>query len=263
VWDPGLSGFGMRTAGSALLMAMFVAGCARPVSHAPPPRIGPPSVRPARVQRLARWFDSNDPDRAAGSQQELVAASYLLAHLEQAGYLVNLDPVPVGNLLHSTNVIALPPSGAASTVVVVDFDTSASSPSDGPAIGTFLEVARALRVLHPHHSVEFAALGAEHIAVNGGEVGARSLVEVLKSQNLQPRIVRLGGVGEDQPDVEAAGPAADSIRSAAASLHVEVRTVGPAPTDVLTQAGFAESVIEGSLLAGPALFAHLARVTKE
>jgi hypothetical protein len=186
-----------------------------------------------------------------------VASSYLLARLEQAGYLVDLDPVPVGNLLHSTNVIALPPSGRAAIVVVVDYDTSASAPSDGAAIGTFLEVARALRVLHPHHSVEFAALGAQQVAVNGGQVGGRSLIELLKPQSPQPQIIRIGQVTEHPPGVSVAGAAAAAIRAAAARTGVALGAAGPPPNDVFTSAGFGESVVGGGLAVGSVLLAYL------
>jgi hypothetical protein len=210
------------------------------------------------VQQRAHWFDRNDPVRVAGSQQELVASSYLLARLEEAGYVVSLDPVPVGNLLHSTNVIGLPPSGEAATVVIVDYDTSSATPSGGVALGTFLEVARALRVVDPHHAVEFAALGAEHIAVNGGQVGARSLIELLRSQSPVPRIVRIGDLREGLPNVSVAGPDARSIRAAARRSQLVVQVAGSAPKDAFTDAGFAETVIDGNGAVGSVLLAFLA-----
>jgi hypothetical protein len=243
---------------ASLLLAMLGPACfSRSSGHGPPPQSGPPRVQPGVVAQRARWFDHNDPIRAAGSQQELVASSYILARLEEAGYVVSLDPVPVGNLLHSTNVIALPPSGEAATAVIVDYDTSSSAPSDGVALGTFLEVARALRVVEPRHKVEFAALGAEHIAVNGGQVGARSLIELLKSQSPLPRIVRIGDLRQGVPNVSVAGPAARSIRSAARSAHLVVQAAGSAPKDLFTAAGYAETVIDGNAAAGSVLLAFL------
>ncbi|MEA2510247.1 MAG: hypothetical protein QOG21_2329 [Actinomycetota bacterium] len=249
---------------SMVIAAVWLPACApRSVRTGPPPALGPPRVQLAVVQQRARWFDTDDPIRVAGSQQELVAGSYLLARLEEAGYLVNLDPVPVGNLLHSTNVIALPPSGHATIVVVADYDTSSSAPSDGAGLGTFLEVARALRVVDPNHSVEFVALGAEHIAINGGQVGGRSLIELLKGQSPLPRLVRIGDVsgGSAQPSV--AGPAAPSIRSVAARAHIPVRGAGSPPSDVFTRAGFAETVIGGGLSAGPVLLTFLTAASKQ
>ncbi|MDP9233230.1 MAG: hypothetical protein M3P01_01605 [Actinomycetota bacterium] len=238
--------------------AALLSGCSRgTVTEGPPPVTGPPRVQIAAIRERAHWFDANDPSRVAGSQQELVASSYLLARLEQAGYLVDLDPVPVGNLLHSTNVIALPPSGKAATVVVVDYDTSASAPSDGAAIGTFLELARSLRALHPHHSVEFAALGAQQVAVNGGQVGARSLIELLRPQSPQPQIIRIGQVTEHRPEVSVAGAAAAAIRTAALRTGVALGARGPVPDDVFTRAGLGETTVDGGLAVGSVLLAYL------
>jgi hypothetical protein len=240
-------------------VAVVMAACTpRSARTGPPPPVGPPRIEAASVHQRTRWFDTNDPIRPAGSQQELVAGSYLLARLEETGYLVNLDPVPVGNLLHSTNVIALPPSGHAAVVVIVDYDTSSSAPSDGPALGTFLEIARALRAVDGHHSVEFAALGAEHIAANGGQVGGRSLIELLKASSSRPQIVRIGAVGSGSKGVSVAGPAASSVRSAGAHVHIQVATTGLPPNDVFTRAGFAETVVSGDISVGRVLLAFLA-----
>jgi hypothetical protein len=247
----------------ALVFGSLAACSPRSVGTGPPPRIGPPAVQPAVVQQRARWFDRNDPVRVAGSQEELVASSYLLARLEQAGYLVNLDPVPVGNLLHSTNVIALPPSGRVAIVVIADYDTSSSVPSDGPALGTFLEVARALRVIDPHHSVEFAALGAQHISINGGQVGARSLIEQFTGQNPRPSIVRIGDVRMRAAPVSADGSAAASFRSAANRAHIEVRRGNSSQSDVFTKAGFGETVVGGGRSVGAALLAFLTAASKK
>jgi hypothetical protein len=248
---------------AAVLVVASLAACSpRSVRTGLPPRIGPPRVQNAVVQQRARWFDTNDPVRLAGSQEELVASSYLLARLEQAGYLVNLDPVPVGNLLHSTNVIALPPSGRVAIVVIADYDTSSSFPSDGAALGTFLEVARALRVVDPHHSVEFAALGAQHISINGGQVGARSLIEQLKGQSPRPPIVRIEGVSEGTGRASVVGPAAASLRDAAERAHIAVQRGGSPPSDVFTRAGFAETVVRGGESVGPALLAFLTAASK-
>jgi hypothetical protein len=247
--------------GVLMMASLFLSGCSqRTVNEGPPPVAGPPRIQPATIRARAHWFDSTDPNRIAGSQQELVASSYLLARLEQAGYLVNLDPVPVGNLLHSTNVIAQPPSGRVHTVVVVDYDTSASVRSDGAAIGTFLELARALRARDPHHSVEFAALGAQHVSVNGGQVGARSLIALLK-QSPTPSIIRIGQVTQGSPEISVSGSAASALRSAARRAGVPVRTAGSRPNDVFTSAGFAETVVQGGFGVGSVVLAYLTAAT--
>lgn len=251
-------------AASVVAAAVLMTACTpRSDRTGPPPRTGPPKIQTASVHQRARWFDGNDPLRPAGSQQELVAGSYLLARLEEAGYLVNLDPVPVGNLLHSTNVIALPPSGNAAVVVIVDYDTSPSVPSDGAALGTFLEIARALRAADAHHSVEFAALGAEHITVNGGQVGGRSLIELLKTQSPRPQIVRIGAVRNGPQSASAAGPAASAMRSAGGRVYVHVATSGSPPDDVFTRAGFAETVVRGDISVGRVVLAFLAAASKK
>jgi hypothetical protein len=242
-------------------VGLSMAACGNRAADGVLPRTGPPRVQSATAIQRAQWFDSHDPDRPAGSQGELVASSYLLARLEQAGYVVSLDPVPVGNLLHSTNVIALAPSGAATTVVIVDYDTSASARSDGPALGTFLEMARALRVLQAHHSVEFAALGAQHTDVNGGQVGARSLIELLKQARPQPSIIRIGNIRQGASGLTVTGPRAASITAAAAKQGVAARRSGSVPDDVFTSAGFAETVVDGNLSAGPVLLAYLRAAT--
>lgn len=245
------------------LAALLLAGCAtRSVTSRRPATTGPPRVQPLVVARQARWFDATDPGRAAGSQGELVAGSYLLARLEQAGYLVKLDPVPVGNLLHSTNVIALAPSGTPSTVVIVDYDTSGSFSGDGAAIGTFLEVARALRVAEPRHSVEFAALGAEHVDVNGGQVGARSLIELLKQQPGEPQIIRLAHISDTASGISVIGRGAPAFRRAAAADGVHVAASAALTDDVFTSAGFGETVVEGGPSLGPVLLSYLRHEAK-
>jgi hypothetical protein len=243
-------------------LAFALPACASgPISHARPAAHGPPQVRTELVRAHARWFDEKDPVRVAGSQQEVVAASYLLARMELAGYQVNLDPVPVGNLLHSTNVIALPPSGSLETVVLVDYDTAPTAPSDGLALGTFLELARALRASEPEHSVEFVALGAEHTTANGGQVGERSLIQQLRDQSRRPQIVRVGVVRMDRAKVAVAGPARGAIRSTVARLHYEIAFGGAPRSDVFTRAGFPETIIAGNLSIGRVLLAYLARTS--
>jgi hypothetical protein len=173
---------------------------------------GPPTVRPEVAERHAREFRTDLSDREPGSQGEEAASVYLLGHLQQAGYTVLLDPVPVANLVRSTNVVALPPSGADPTVVVVvPYDDS----GDPGAIGSFLELARALRVAAPEHSVEFVALGAE----SAGRRGSRRLIESLDD----PRVVELGGGSEST--FKSAGLEYSAVGDAAALLD-ELREAG-------------------------------------
>ncbi len=150
----------------------------------------------------AQQFDEDLPDRRAGSEEEFAAATYITAHLQQAGYVVEFDAVPVANTVRSTNVLALPPStNDPDHVVAVAYDAGGSAES----IATFLEVARALRVAVPDHSVEFAALGAEWAEVEGGNLGTRRLIKLLNDRELDPEIVYLMGREETEPLFEAAG----------------------------------------------------------
>lgn len=245
-----------------LATALLMTTCSpRTVSPSRPARTGPSSIRMDVVKQWGRWFDLRDPHRSAGTDGELVASSYLLGRLEQAGYLVRLDPVPVGNLLHSTNVIAEPPSGTPSIVVVVSYDTGSSAPSDGLALGMFLELARALRARVPDHSVEFAALGAEHTTVNGGQVGARSLIELLKPLQHKPRIIRVGPISGAADAVSVRGPSSRAIAGRARGVAVPVRASPVLQDDVFVQAGYSETVLSGNVALGRVLLTYLARAS--
>ena len=147
---------------------------------------GPPTIQPDVIARHAEQFDEDLPERRAGSQQEFAAATYITAHLQQAGYVVEFDSVPVANTVRSTNVVALPPSTEDPNVLVV---TAYDEGSDAGSIGAFLEVARALRVAVPDHSVEFAALGAESADVAGGELGSKRMIKLLQDRDLTPTVI--------------------------------------------------------------------------
>lgn len=189
----------LRTAGLAL--ALLLAACSR---GAPAPRevapSGPPTVAPDTIDRHERQLEQM-PRRTAGSEAELVAATYILGHLQLAGYAVRLDSVPVANTVNSTNVVAVPPQGRRPEILV------AAAYDGGPgdragneaALGLFLELARALRVAKPAHSVEFAALGAEHATVSGGHLGSRRMVELLRAQGPDVFVVVLDGTSPQGP----------------------------------------------------------------
>lgn len=169
------------------------AGNPRPISSP----VGPPEIQPDVVAQHAAQFEDDLPQRPAGSQQEFAAATYITAHLQQAGYVVELDAVPVEDLVRSSNVIALPPSGEKPEIVVtVAYDTGRTAGS-ATTIGTFLELARALRVAVPDHSVEFVALGAELTEVNGGSLGSRRLIKVFLDEGVRPEIVVIVELRDD------------------------------------------------------------------
>ena len=227
------------------------------------PATGPPEVRLATVAEHARQFDEEEPERAAGSQDELAASVYIVAHLTDAGYVSRLDAVPVRDLVRSTNVLALAPSGREpAALVVVAYDTGEGSDTGGYSIGTWLEVARALRAVEPEHDVEFVALGAEHATVEGGQLGSRRLAQQLDDEGASPPIFVVQDVGAGSELLAVQGAAAEALGEAARS--VGVRTLSdesflPGPGDVFTAAGFETTVVGGGAdNAGPALLAYLA-----
>jgi hypothetical protein len=206
------------------------------------------------VERHAREFRNELAGRAAGSQQEQAASAYIVGHLQQAGYVVLLDAVPLQNLIRSTNVIAQPPSGAdAGTVVVVSYDASGRA-GDDEAIGLFLELARALRARSPRHDVEFAALGAEHARVEGGRLGSRRLARELLDSGADPFIVRIASATPSSPLVMR-GPGADTVAGGAG----RGAATAPGEDAVFAAAGFDHAVVSGSPdLLGRALLDFLA-----
>ena len=143
---------------------------------------GPPTIQPDVIQSHAEQFEEELPERDAGSQQEFAAATYITAHLQQAGYVVEFDSVPVADTVRSTNVVALPPSTEdPEFLVVVAYDSA----GDPESIGSFLELARALRSVSPDHSVEFAALGAEGRDL----LGTRRMIKLLQDRDLTPTVI--------------------------------------------------------------------------
>ncbi len=178
----------MKKAATALITLVVVAAACSP---APDPsgvaaKIDrSPEIRRAAVEQHARQFDEELPVREAGSQEELAAASYITGHLQLAGYTVSFDDVPLGNLVESSNIIALPPSGdEPQAVVVVAYDSDRGS-REGTAIGLFLEAARALSFRLPEHDVSFVALGAQSTGPRPA-MGLAELESSLRAQDVEP-----------------------------------------------------------------------------
>jgi hypothetical protein len=178
---------------------------------------GPPEIRPTVVEDHALQFDREVPTRPAGSQQEFVAAGYVTGHLQQAGYRVRLDSVPVGDLVDSSNVVALPLGGDdPEFAVVVPYGTGRDSPPQGEDIGLFLELARALAVKDPSNKTEFVALGATFAPE--GDLGSRRYLKVLTDDGQSPFVIALavdGGRG-----FAAAGARAIELEAVARELEV-------------------------------------------
>lgn len=149
---------------------------------------GPPQIQTDALDAHAEEFTQDLSGREAGSQEEFAAATYITAHLQQAGYVVEFDSVPVANTVRSTNVVALPPSTEdPEYLVAVAYDSG----GDPGAIGAFLELARALRAADPDHSVQFVALGAESAQVEGGTLGSRRMIRLLQDRELDPEVLVL------------------------------------------------------------------------
>jgi hypothetical protein len=172
---------------------------------------GPPEVRPEVVGRHAEQLDYELGPRPAGSQREQIAAQYVLGHLQRAGYLVSLDTVPVGNLVESTNLIALPPSEHDPKVVVTaPYDSPEGTATGGEEVGFLLELARAFNVASPDHDVEFAALAADSTGGQIGRLGSRRLVRDLLDEGVRPAIVEIRDIEQGDP-ADARGPLAKEI----------------------------------------------------
>lgn len=211
------------------------------------------------VERHDREFAEDDPERPAGSQAEGLAATYLLGHLQQAGYLVRLDNVPVGDLIRSSNVMALPPDGGdASAIVAVAYDTPPGESAGGEAIGTWLEVARALRVVEPEHSVGFVGLGADNADIEPGRLGSRRLARMLLDEGVDPEIILIEETPVGEP-VTLKGVLAPELAGAADSVGVDP-SVASGEVEVFQDAGFPAVEIRGDAISvGRTLLEFLSR----
>ena len=238
----------MKTAATLIVLSILVLGC----SSAPPPRNsspeapGPPEVRPGAIERHADQFADELPERPPGSNEEQVAASYILGFLQQAGYPGRLDGVPVADLVRSTNVIGTPPEGdPPEYLVAVPFGTPPSEALDAHSIGVFLEVARALSVQEPGHPVEFVALGAEFAEQEAGTLGSRAMATLLQEESFDPQIIYLS------PDLSgdsfyAEGPLASEFDLASSAGSAPLHQVALAASEVYRNEGFEVTVIDGN-----------------
>ena len=227
----------------ALIGLLLLGGCA--TAGQGPSRVdpvGPPFVRADVVESHAEQLDEEIAERPAGSQEEFAASQYVLGHLQRAGYVVALEAVPVGNLVQSNNLHALPPNGRdASLILATPYDADERY-RGGIAVAVFLEVARALYAAEPDHRVEFVALSAETTA---DRLGSRRLAQQLRDASAAPRIVSI--VAGDRSEVRAAGGDAASVIELAHDEEV-FASVGSARDllggeDVFAAAGFDHVVI--------------------
>ena len=230
---------------------------------------GPPEVRLDVVEQHAEQFETDVPERPAGSEEEQIAAAYILGTLQQNGYFARLDSVPVADLFRSTNVIAEPEGGAEDpdAIVVVPYGTGSGAPENSEAIGLFLELSRALNVTAPGHRVQFAALGAEYSERGGGSLGSRRLARFLLDEGRNPLVIQLTDVraGQGQP-FKAYGEGSDEANrimlevqgDPGGALTDEMLTIDP---DVFAEAGFDRMLVVGEPeTAGPVLLRFLSEV---
>lgn len=239
-----------RTICLLVASAVTIVGCS-PVG-APErvrPRTGAPTVESEAARRHADQFETDVPVRRAGSQEEAAAATYLLGHLQAAGYSARLDAVPVEDLVRSTNVLTIPPDdGVAPVLVAVVYDTG-PSPGRGRALGLWLELARAAAVAGGGDPpVRFAALGAEHAQTTGGHLGSRRLAQVLLDRGEEPGLAILLSAG-DAP--AAGGSFGARFRRLANDAGVHLKE-GPLPAiDVEAAAILGRVASEELVVSGP------------
>jgi hypothetical protein len=178
---------------SGLALLLLLASCVESGGERPPAARSPgiPTIDSEAVQKHADQFEDDLPIRLPGSQEEFAAATYITGHLQQAGYVVRLDSVPVANAVRSTNVVAVPASGDdPETIVTVSYDTARGKRDiDGSELGAFLELARALRAANDQHSVQFVALGAQ----SESALGSKRLARLLLDDELDPNVVHIAG----------------------------------------------------------------------
>jgi len=237
----------VKTAATLIVVSILALGC----SPAPSPKStsseapGPPNARPDVIERHATQFADELPERPPGGNEEQVAASYILGFLQQARYPGRLDGVPVADLIRSTNVIGTPPTGATPEyLVAVPYGTPPNEALDASSIGVFLEVARALTVRKPDHSVEFVALGAEFAEQEAGTLGSRAMASLLLDESLEPQIIYLS------PELSgdsfyAKGPLASEFEPASSEGTALLPEVALAAAAAYRTEGFEVTVIDG------------------
>ena len=195
------------------------------------------------INRHAAEFADEVPRRPAGSQQEQIAATYILGHLQQAGYPARLDGVPVGDLVRSTNVIAVPRGGAEPRyLVAVAYDTPEDESVSAVSIGVFLEVARALSVVGGDRPVEFVALGAEFAEPSEGHLGSRAMARLLTGDGFEPQIIYLSPELSGDA-LSAQGPLSEDLQ-AGAGVTGDTQAAGAA--EVFIEAGFEVTLVDGA-----------------
>ncbi|MFP5299544.1 MAG: hypothetical protein ACLGHL_11210 [Actinomycetota bacterium] len=250
------------------LIVILAPACSREVTQFETPDVaGPPLVQMDVAREHARQFDGDVPEREGGSQEEQAAAAYLTGTLQQNGYFVRLDAVPVADVVRSTNLIAQP-SGAPEPQVVVTlpYDTDEQHPSSGLALGVFLELSRALNVVEPHHAVHFVALGAEYSDESGGSLGSRRLARFMLDEGWDPLVIQLVDIEEGASPAVSGDRADELVRTMTAMsgpfVEFDSGSIEVDP-DVFEAAGFERMLVTGDPeKLGEVLLDYLRRFTQ-
>ena len=229
------------------VFSIVALGCsASPSSEvAPPDAAGPPDPQPDVIERHATQFADELPERPPGSNEEQVAASYILGFLQQAGYPGRLDGVPVADLVRSTNVIGTPPEGATPEyLVAVPYGTPPDQALDARSLGVFLEVARALSVRQLDHPVEFVALGAEFAEQEKGTLGSVAMASLLQEESFEPQVIYLSPVLSGDA-FYAQGPLASEFEPEVAGNEAPLDQIALAAADLYRNEGFDATIVDG------------------
>jgi hypothetical protein len=227
-------------------LSVVVLGCsASPSSEVARPAPGPPDPQPEVIERHRAQFAEELPQRPPGSNEEQVAASYILGFLQQAGYPGRLDGVPVADLVRSTNVIGTPPEGATPEyLVAVPYGTPPNQALDARSLGVFLEVARALSVRALEHPVEFVALGAEFAEQGKGTLGSIAMASLLREESFEPQVIYLSPVLSGDA-FHAQGPLASEFEPDVAANEPPMHQVARAAADVYRNEEFDVTIVDG------------------
>ena len=140
---------------------------------------------------------------------------------------------------------------------MVPYDTTEDFPTDGLALGLFLELARALRVAEGNHGVSFTALGAEHAALGQGNLGSRRAAQELLDGESEPMIVSLSRIVKGACVEVSASPGSEDV-ALGANVDCDPLPATSSEPDVFAEAGFDHVTISGDPIAvGVVLFDFL------
>lgn len=259
----------MRTSFLAALASLALTGCIATAERFETQEVrGPARVEMETVLAHAEQFDTEVADRPAGSQNEQIAASYITGTLQQNGYLVRLESVPVGDLVRSSTLIGAPAGATEPDVaVIVPYGSGPGRPGNGIEVGLFIELSRALTVEEPRHTVYFIAVGADFGAPQGEALGSRSLARFMTDQGWNPLVLQLVDVIDGAP-LSVSGDRSDELVDAMTAMTGPFTAYDDGDVevdqDVFEAAGFDRMLVTGDPeKLGEVLLDYLRRFTSE